>query len=211
MNTEIKIIGGITILTLAILFGAVFFFSRSDTQTVVDNALLIRDDSWRIASSEAKLTIVEFADFQCPACAVAQPTVKQAEAEYQGRVSFVFRHFPLSQHRNGFSAAKASEAAGEQGKFFEMGSLLYQNQIEWEELSNPESKFLSYAQSLNLDVEKFKASYNSDKFNSKINQDIADGNSVGVRGTPTFFFNGQQYKGRLDYPSFKAAIEAYLK
>lgn len=213
MNQEMKILGGITVGTLILLFGAVFFLSGNGQQVAgvsVDATKLETGDSHKIAAEGAKLTIVEFADYQCPACAAAQPGLKKALEEYKGRVSFVYRHFPLTQHGNARIAAVAAEAAGEQGKFWEMSSLLYETQGEWSEVSDPKPLYETYAQRLQLEQARFKTDLRSDKYETKITQDVSDGAAVGVNGTPTFFFNGVKYKGGLSYENFKQEIEKNL-
>src|SRR6478609_1380375 len=119
MNQEAKIITIIGVITLVLLVGGIFLLGKSSTtsSTKADPAVLVKNDSHKISSDSAKLTVVEFGDYQCPACAMAQPTVKQLLSTYSGRVNFVFRHFPLPQHSNAIPAAMAAEAAGTQGKY----------------------------------------------------------------------------------------------
>ena len=215
MSTEAKVIAGIAVTTIILLFGAVMLLSKNTPvapqQNVSDTSKLVRDDSPKIATAGAKLTIVEFGDFQCPACKAAQDPFMQSYNEHKDQITFVFRHYPLPQHKNAINGAKAAEAAGDQGKFFEMDHLLYQNQADWSEEVDPEPKLLTYAEQLKLDVNKFKQDYESNKYLDKINRDQSDGNALGVNATPTFFFNGHLYQGDFDPNSFKTTIESYLK
>lgn len=198
-------------MTLAIVVGAVFFLSKPEKPVVVDTSRLIREDSNRIATGSGQLTIVEFGDYQCPACWVAHAPLKQAVSEHADKILLVFRHFPLTQHRNAEIAARAAEAAKIQGKLVEMHDKLYDAQEEWGEQANPLDFFKKYAQELNLDVEKFVLDANSDPVKQKVQNDLSDGLALNVNATPTFYFNGELYKGGVSYEAFKSAIEAKLK
>jgi protein-disulfide isomerase len=214
MSQEAKIIGGIGIITIALLFGIVFFFSNSkppvDSSGFADPNLLIKPDSNKIATDSAKITIVEFGDYQCPACAAAHPIVQRVLSDYPGKINFVFRHFPLPMHGNAMIAAEAVEAAGEQGKYWEMHYKVYQTQKEWSENTNPLVIYLSYARQMNLNLELFESSVTLNKYNSKIVSDKKDGTSLGVNGTPTFYINGKKMRG-YDYNEFKRLIEQVIK
>lgn len=214
MSQEVKVLVGIGIFTLVILVGAIFFVGKPSSPTQdtspVDKALLVKADSYQIASDSAKVTIVEFADFQCPACAQAHPVMKRILQDYQGEVNFIFRHFPLPQHKNAISAALAAEAAGEQGQFWQMHDKIYENQKTWAENSRAMEIYTQYAQDLGLDMEKFKQGVESSQFKNKIQRDQGDGNALGINSTPTFFINGQKIAGALSYGEFKARIDAEL-
>lgn len=139
-------------------------------------------------SSSVKL--VEYGDFQCPACKSYHPILQQLKAEYGDRVAFQFRHFPLTQiHPNAFIASRAAEAAGMQGKFFEFHDLLYENQESWSSNQNPSSIFEGYARQLNLDIEKFNSDRNSATVADTINADVRAAQAIGASSTPTFVLN----------------------
>jgi protein-disulfide isomerase len=198
MSQEAKVIIGISVATIIILIGAVFFISGSQkqeeqpVQKVTNAKQLLGDQKRVVKATNAKVTIVEFGDFQCPACGAAHPTVKQILKDYEGKVTFVWRHFPLPMHKNAMLAAIASEAAGEQGKFWEMHAMLFENQKEWEESNDAKKIFVSYAEQLGLDTQKFSDALDK-KFNAERIQSDADaGIALGVNSTPTFFINGQQ-------------------
>lgn len=216
MTQETKILLGIVAGTAVLLLGAVFFLSKQpqgasvQSSAQVDQNVLIKDDSYKIGTSSAKVTMVEFADFQCPACGAAFPNVKRVVEENKDRMLYVYRHFPLPQHKNAQVAAEAAEAAGEQGKFWQMHDLLFENQIDWSESDKPLDIFVSYATQIGLDTDKFKQAVEGKKFGGKINRDKGDGVSAGVNATPTIFINNQKYTGDFSYAALKAKIDLEL-
>jgi len=189
MSTESKFFIGIGLVTLVIIEQKVLGSSIRNFQ----------------GNANATVKIVEFADFQCPACGVAHPIVKNIIEKNQDKVYFVYRHYPLSSHRNAKLAAQASEAAGVQEKFWQMYDMIFENQKEWSDSSNAKEIFETYAQKLGLDVTKFKEDF--DKTKSVIEQDYADGNQVGVDSTPTFFINGQKNAGVIQQSQFQDIID----
>lgn len=218
MSNEAKVLTGIGIATLAIVVGAVFFFGGKPSPTQDAETLsaeqvkkLVTEDSHQIGDEKAQVTIVEFGDYQCPACGAAHPIVTKILEDYKGKVKFVFRHFPLPSHKNARAAAMAAEAAGSQDKFFEMHGLLYENQAEWSESNNPiDEYFVTYAEELKLDPEKFKAALSNKTYEAIIQQGVTDGTTVGVTATPTFFINEEKITGGLPYEEFKAKIDTAL-
>lgn len=218
MSQETKVIIAIGIATVGILAGAVYFFGQSSSTntlssstTVADQNILVREDSNKIGSPSAKVTLVEFADYQCPACAAAHPIIKKITDEYKDRILFVYRDFPLPQHTNAVPAAKAAEASGAQGKYWEMYDLLYKNQSQWEGSKNSTEIFSGYAKDLGLDADKFEKDSQSDGFADKIQRDKNDGRNLGVSATPTFFLNGQKLVGIPTYDELKNKIEQLTK
>lgn len=162
--------------------------------------------SYELGPAGAKVTIVEFADFQCPACAASVATLHGVLNKYPDKVKLVFKHFPLSQHRNALAAAEAAEAAGGQGKFWEMYDLLYANQGRWENSPDPRGIFISLAEILNLDKGRFAAETERRNFAQKISADQSEGVSLNVNATPTFFINGQKFVG-VPNGEFESIIE----
>jgi len=144
----------------------------------------------------SKVTLVEYGDFQCPVCGAYYPVVKQLYDKYQSTVKFQFRNLPLSQiHPNAFAAARAAEAASNQGKFWQMYDMLYSNQSAWAEgsASSAQNYFNQYAQQLGLDMAKFQTDFASDGVNTAINNDITTFKNTGnTMATPTFFLNGKK-------------------
>jgi len=142
--------------------------------------------------SDAKVVIEEFADFECGGCGMVHPIIKQMEKEFGPRIAIVFREFPLAKHKNGMNAAQAAEAAGLQGKFWEMHHLLFENQQTWEGLSDVRSLFRDYANQAGLDVERFERDMVSDTVKNRIAADQARAASIGISSTPSAFLNGRE-------------------
>ncbi|MDE2188304.1 MAG: thioredoxin domain-containing protein [Patescibacteria group bacterium] len=156
----------------------------------------------------APVTIVEYGDFQCPACQAYYPVVEQVFAAASSTVRMAFREFPLPQHADAIPAAKAAEAAGNQGKFWGMYSLLYENGSDWDSLSDPTSVFQGYAQKLGLDMTKFNADMNSTTTAAKIQNSIDVGTKAGIDATPTFFINGYRIENPESYDEFIKDIQS---
>jgi protein-disulfide isomerase len=211
LSNEAKVLSGIIIVTVIMLIGAVFFLSRPEKPVVVDAATLVKEDSLKTSTASAKLTIVEFGDLQCPACKMAHPGLKQAIAEAGPDVNFVFRHYPLPQHKNAMNGAKAVEAANLQGKVWQMFDKLYDAQEEWAESDNAVEIFKKYATELGMDADKLAKDMSDRAIEDKIIKDQGDGNASGVNSTPTLFFNNELYKKGVGYSDLKPEIEARLK
>lgn len=199
MTNDVKVFIGVIIATLLLVFGAAFFLGKNNSPTtpfVGDQQKLIRSDSWNTGSESAKITLVEFSDFQCPACKAASPAVKSVLTKYGENLRFVYRHFPLPSHEFGFISAQAAEAAGLQGKFWEMHDKLF-------ELSPDLKKenLLTLAKDLGLNLDKFNSDLDSDTVRQKVLNDQADGNSLGINATPTFFVNGTKLVGTSNLDS----------
>lgn len=155
--------------------------------------------------TDSGVTLIEYSDFQCPACGAYYPLVKQIIKDFPN-LTVVYRHFPLAQHGNARIAAQAAEAAGKQGKFWEMHDLLFDNQRFWSEEKNAESIFKTYAQKLALDMDKFKADFDSGEVKNKIEADVQSGTAQ-INGTPTFFLNNQKIENPQSYEQFKKIIQ----
>lgn len=155
------------------------------------------------------VTLVEYGDFQCPACKSFFPLVNQVKQEFGDDITFQFQHFPLSQiHPLALQAARAAEAAGKQGKFFEMHDLMYENQDSWTALSDVTPVFESYAEQIGLDIEQYKADASSAQTAANIDADIKTGQEVGANSTPTFVINGVKIEQNpTSFEAFKQLIE----
>jgi protein-disulfide isomerase len=154
------------------------------------------------------VTLVEYGDYECPYCEQYYPIVKQVQAEFNDQITFQFRNFPLTSiHQNAFAGARAAEAAGLQGKFWEMHDTLYENQDQWSQASDPTKAFNQYAQQLGLNVAQFQKDYSSTKVNDLINADMAAGNKLGVNATPTFYLDGKQINVTASASSFESQIK----
>ena len=153
----------------------------------------------------AAVTIIEFSEFQCPFCSRVLPTMAQVHKAYPNDVRVVFKHNPLSFHKDAPLASEASLAAGEQGKFWEYHDILFQNQ---KALKRPELE--KYAEQLGLDMAKFKAALDTNKFKKQVQDDMAVARKIGARGTPNFFVNGIKVVGANPFPEFKKIIDTEL-
>jgi protein-disulfide isomerase len=140
----------------------------------------------------AKVMLEEYGDYQCPPCGMLFHDLKTIENEYGTQIRFVFRHFPLQGHIHAVTAAHAAEAAGMQGRFWEMHDMIYQNQFNWSTASDARPVFTQYARALNLDVDRFTKDMNDPVVAARVNSDYQRGLSLGVTGTPTIFVNGRQ-------------------
>lgn len=156
-------------------------------------------------NKNAKVTVVEYSDFQCPFCERAYPTMKQLIKEYGDRISIEYRHFPLSFHPFAAKAAEASECAGEQGKFWQFHDHAFENQTA---LSFPALK--QWAKDIGLNSSKFDTCLDSGKYAAKVAAQAAEGEQLGVSGTPTAFINGKSVVGAQPYEVFKQAVEDAL-
>ena len=209
MSDETKLFLGIIVATVAIIGGALFFLSGKSPVTTqkADPTLLIRDDSYKTSTVSAAVTLVEFGDYQCPACGAYHPVVKQLLADFKDSLTFVFREFPLPMHPNGPISALAAQAAGKQGKYWEMHNVLYEKQSEWSLGTTAREVILGYAKDIGLDVSKFTKDLDSAEIKSIVDRDVQDGNALGVNSTPTFYLNGE----KLDNPGSLADFEALVK
>lgn len=152
--------------------------------------------------ADATLTLVQFADFECPHCSLVYPVVQDIARELKDCLRIVYRHFPLSQvHPNSQPAANASEAAAAQGRFWEMADLLHANceSLEIESIQK-------YARKLKLDMKQFNREFESGVHLARIRADFLGGVRSGVNGTPTFFINGERHEGALEFDALVAAL-----
>ncbi len=156
--------------------------------------------------ASAKVTVIEFSDFQCPFCGRVNPTLKEIEDQYKGKIKIAFRNLPLPFHDKAHLAAEAALAANDQGKFWAMHDKLFANQ---QALDRPSLE--KYAQELGLNMNKFTAALDSGKFKDKVDSDAKEGAAVGATGTPTFFINGTRLVGAQPADKFKEVIDAELK
>src|SRR5277367_182665 len=156
--------------------------------------------------ADARITLVEFSDFECPFCSAAEKQVDIVMAAYPKDVKLIYKQFPLSMHPHAQFAAEASLAAREQGKFWEMYEVLFKN---YQHLSR--ENVMLWAKGLGLNVDKFKADLDSRKFKAVVDKDLADGETVGVYGTPSFYINGKQYNGEVTLAALKPILATELK
>ena len=224
MRREVKILAVIAVVVvIAAVAGARYY--RNSVQGVRKGSAnadgpLVRPDSPTLGPADAPVTLVEFLDPECESCGAFHPTVKRILKDYDGRVRLVVRYMPF--HQNSALAAAVTEAAGEQGKYWEMQELLFRRQPEWGEMHGhggqsapaarrepPAVLFERYAAELGLDVERVRAAVAGNRFAAKVERDKRDGQSLGVAKTPTFFVNGRQL-ARFSQQDLRALIEEEL-
>ncbi|MDZ7691593.1 MAG: thioredoxin domain-containing protein [Balneolaceae bacterium] len=164
------------------------------------------------SSSNAEVVLTEYSDFQCPACGYFYPMVEKLKEEYGDKLRVNYRHFPLNSHQFAALAARAAEAAGNQGEFDAMHDRLFENQKSWSSSGNPQSVFTGYAQDIGLDIQQFKNDLNSAETQQTVMEQKKEGQNRGVNSTPTFFVNGDivQQLPR-SYEQFKAIIESAMQ
>ncbi|MFF5035631.1 DsbA family protein [Nocardia salmonicida] len=174
-------------------------------------SVLVRDNSHRVGPvGDGKVTLVEFLDFECEACGAAFPFVEQLRETYSGRVTFVVRYFPIPSHFNAERAARAVEAAAGQGAFEAMYKKMYETQTEWAEQRVPKDDvFRGFASELGLNMTQWDTAYSDPATLQRIKDDVADGRTLGVQGTPTFFLDGVKLQPRST-EDFIEAIDAAL-
>jgi len=215
MRREVLIVGAIAVLAVAALaIGARLYRSAQAREATavaaapVDPTLLERPDSPSKGPRDAKVTIVEFLDPGCEACRAMFPIVERLMREYDGQVRLVVRYLPL--HQNSALAAAALEAAGEQGRYWDMLQILFLYQPEWGDHRQPRPELIpTYAERIGLDMAAFEPSYQGIKHRAKVERDRADADRLGVRGTPSFFVNGRPLE-QLGYAQLKAMIDEEL-
>lgn len=208
MNKNIIIAALVVVATIAV--GVLVSFSNDSgkqkiTSKTDTKAELIREGAYYKGNKDAKIVIVEFSDLQCPACKMAETGVKQVLENYGGKVVFYYRHFPLMQHPFSTDAAKAAEAAGKQGKFWEMHDAIFENQA-----SLSKEIFTKLAKDLGLDMAKYEADIASEDISEIIDKDNFDAKSLEVKSTPTFYINGEKVEGSLGFDDWKAKINEKL-
>jgi len=169
----------------------------------MDLAVAVTERDHVRGAADAPVTLVEYGDYECPYCARAYPVVKEILARMGGKVRVVYRHFPQnSVHPHAAVAAQAAEAAGAQGKFWEMHDILYEHQDEL-----GEGDMLHFALLAGVEVYRFESAVSSEVFGRRVRDDYNGGVRSGVKGTPTFFVNGVRYRGKVEFAEMAGAIE----
>src|SRR3954470_19216732 len=166
--------------------------AATPTQTPVVS--LPPDNPHARGGANAKVTLDEYGDYQCPPCGALFPELKILEKDYGDEVRFVFHQYPLSIHKHAEEAAHAAEAAALQNHFWEMHDMIYQNQLSWSVADDVRPVFLQYARMLGLDVDRFTRDMDGPEVAQRVKTDMARGQAQGVQGTPTLFINGRQLK-----------------
>ncbi len=173
----------------------------------------IASSDWTEGDPNATTTLIEYGDFECPVCAVYAPVLDQLMKDFNGKIYFAYRYFPLETiHPNAALSAAAAEAAGAQGKFWQMHDLLFQDQNTWsgESPADAEKTFETYASQLGLNAGQFSADMNSATTTSKIQGDYENDLKMGLTYTPTFIVNGKIIQNPTSYDAFKQIIQQSL-
>lgn len=157
---------------------------------------------------KAKVVVVEYSDFQCPACRAYYPITRELTTEFGGQIAFVYRHFPLiGIHANAELAARAAQAASKQGKFWEMHDLLFEKQEEWAKTADIKPLFRSYASLVDISVDQFETDWNSTEIKNLVKAERTSAIKFGLSGTPSFFINGKQIQNPTSVEAFRASIK----
>ncbi len=205
---RIALWSGVGIVMIGSVVGMAYMATNSSSS--FQTAALVNPQvshEWFKGSANAKVTLVEYSDFQCPACAAYYPLVKQLGSELGDKIKITYRFFPLRRiHQNADASASAALAAGLQGKFWEMHNMIFDNQKKWEQDSHAEDVFIGYAKALSLDTDKFKNDMHAKSTSDEIEADYQSGISSQVEGTPTFFLNGKKIQNPQSYDEFKKLI-----
>ena len=215
-RTQVYLAVGFAVLITAATIAAAVF-SRgdvgADTFTATEVPALTSAD-WTRGSEIATVTLTEYGDFECPACAQYEPIIARLVEEYGDRMRFGFRQFPLYPiHRHAEAAARAAEAAGLQDKYWEMHGVLYAKQAMWsaaKDTNESRELFKNYAREIGVDPLRFAVDLDSRVVTDKIESDVATGRAADVDHTPTFFLNGKQIPNPQNYEQFKSILDVAL-
>ncbi len=202
-NKNIIIISLISLISIIALLSFVYLItngSGGDT-TIYPQAKTLKSDDHITWSPAKKHILTEYSDLQCPACQNFHSLLKsqlETSDTIKKNVTFVYRHFPLDMHVHGREAAYAAEAAGKQGKFFEMADLMFDSQKQWESSNDVNGFFLQLAQQLNLNLDQFKKDASSAEVKNRVEEDYNGGLKLGINATPSLFLDGK----KVDLSSF---------
>ncbi len=211
---NLKLLFGVIIGTLIMIVGAGWLFSwqtnqvKQQAEQVVEESRLVGENPHvKGATESARFTIVEFSDFQCPACAAFSAPVKSVVSQYSKDVRLVYRHLPLTTiHANALAGARAAEAAAAQGKFWEMHDLLFSTQKDWSKQGNPTDHFVGLAKQLGLDEAAFREKMNDPAVAQRIAADQQLSRELQIMSTPSFYLNGKA----MEFSEIEAQLRAEL-
>ncbi len=169
----------------------------------------IPENEWVRGNQQANVTLIEYSDFQCPACGYYSSLVERLGEEFPNDLKIVYKHFPLGSE-SAFAAALATEAAGKQGMFWQMHDILFERQAQWSEEEDPQEMFVGYAQELGLDENVFLEDFAGDGVKGEVDRDLALAQQLGLNSTPTFFLNDEKIQPK-NYDEFKELIETQIR
>jgi protein-disulfide isomerase len=201
MKNPWLIFGGI----IALLFIGAFYIASTAGEA---NNEGIEEMTHFKGNADAAVVLVEYSDFQCPACRAMYPIVSELVEQYGESLRFEYRHFPIEgSHPYALQAAVAAEAAGQQGKFYEFHDALFENQEAWSQSPTPNVFFAQYAEELGLDMDMYRRHSNASVLRDKVRAQQQTGIEVGVTGTPTMFLNGE----RMQYSTYDQFAEQVIR
>jgi len=204
--------GGVAVILVLAVWGAIVVSPENITPSRIGKPEPINGNDWTRGNSGAKVSIIEYSDFQCPACAVFSVYADKLILNYGDKIQFAYRHFPLiSIHKTSVAAAVAAEAAGKQGKFWEMVDKLFQNQLSWSDKPNVRDILIEYAVDLSLDLQRFTIDIDSKDLQNKINEAYKNATAMGLNYTPSVFINGELIRNPASYEEFKTIIESAIE
>lgn len=207
MKTLYYILGGFFV-CVALLF----FLSRGNGSHLALELGAVAPTDHVKGNASSTVVVVEYADFQCPSCRSYYPIVRQMVSEFGSQVAFVYRYFPLTGiHVNAEFAARAAEAAGKQGKFWEMHDLLFEKQGEWATNADFMQNFESYAELVGVSVVQFKADFNSEEVKNLVRDYKSYATKIGLQGTPTFYVSGKKIENPTSVEVFRQVLQNALK
>ncbi len=209
MSGDSKFFLVVVIAAVLAIGGFVSFSGNSNSEVRLGS--IDQSTGQKFGSDGAVVKIVEFGDFQCPACQAAAAPLREAINKNSDQVQLIYRHFPLPMHQHAMISALAAEAAGAQGKFWEMYDLLFANQVNWSESDKPKEIFVSLAKQLDLDIGQFEKELSSNEAEDLINKDKDYGLKLGVDSTPTFYINNKKVTGAQKVEQWQALIDEAKK
>jgi len=207
MNLRNLAIGSILVIVLfGVLTISYFLTNQSQPETIQKEINAVRQNDGVKWKSKSKNILIEYSDFQCPACKTFHDVIDEIEKISTPDAAYVFRHFPLYQiHDKAYVSSYAAEAAKKQGKFWEMEKALYDNQSNWSTLANPTEYFKKLANEIGLDVKQFEEDLKSESVKNNVAGDLSEAEKLKLNATPTFFLNGKKLE-ISDFNQFKELI-----
>lgn len=200
--------GAVLLVLFGVIFGVYKFSANEETKVVAAagrDSITVEENI--LGAKDSRIAVVEYADFQCPACKAYYEPINRLQAELGDEMVLVYRNFPLRQiHKHAQLSSQAAEAAANQGMFWPYHDLLFKNQESWSTESDPTATFEQYAADLELDVEQFKTDMNSDEVKARIQSDVDSGYEAAVTGTPTLFVNGIKLNNPRSYEELKRLV-----
>lgn len=198
-------------LIIAGSIGGIFWYASGRPAVPTNELLTVVADDWMKGNKDAPVTVVEYLDFECEACGAYYPVVKRLSEEFENEVRFISRYFPLPGHKNSMTSALAVEAAGRQGKYWEMHNIVFENQRDWGERQAPDPKiFENYARQIGLDMDQYGKDIALQELKDRIERDRRSGQKLNLQGTPSFFLNGEKIENPRGYEDFKTLLQSAI-